>query len=296
MTSPRVVAVVLNWCAEEDTAACVRSLLAQEGVDVTPLIVDNGSPDGSGDRIARRFPGCAFLQTGRNLGYSGGNARGIGWALERRAEYVFIINDDAEVAPGCVAALVAALDGRADTAAASPTIVHAQPGDVVWWAGGRFDRLRALAVHEGAGQRVSELPAAARAGAPPREVTSLSGCAVMLRASVLRTLGGFREEFFAYVEDTELCVRWSASGWKLLHVPSAFVAHKVAFPEPEPTAFRIRLRDRNRRRLARIHFGPIERLRFLAWFAASRGVLALNYTLRGDRARLSAIMHGALEP
>jgi GT2 family glycosyltransferase len=295
MSAARVVAVVLNWCAEEDTVACVRSLSAQQGVCITPLIVDNGSPDGSGDRLARRFPECPFLETGENLGYAGGNARGIAWALEQNPEYVFVINDDAEVEPGCVATLVAALDASPDAGAASPTIVHAASRDLVWWAGGRFDPLRALSVHEGLGRALDELPARSRAGAEPRDVSALSGCAILLRASVVRTLGSFREDFFAYVEDTELSVRWRSAGRRLLHVPSALAVHKVAYPEPEPTAFRIRLRDRNRRRLARLHLRALERLRFSMWFAASRFVLAASYALRGDGARLRALARGAFE-
>jgi GT2 family glycosyltransferase len=286
---------VLNWCAEEDTAACVRALEAQQGVRVTTLIVDNASPDGSGERLARLFPGSSFLQTEANLGYAGGNARGIAWALEQGAEYVFVINDDAEADPGCVATLVGALEAEPGAAAAAPTIVHAVPRDVVWWAGGRFDPVRALGMHEGFGRALGELPAHSRPGAAPRDVSSLSGCAMLLRAGVVRTLGGFREDFFAYVEDTELSVRWRSAGWRLLHVPSALAVHRVAWPEPEPAAFRIRLRDRNRRRLARLHLRALERLRFSAWFAASRCVLAASYALRGDGARLTAIVRGAFE-
>ena len=72
------MAVVLNWCAEEDTTACVQSLLADgaaSGLDV--LLVDNASPDGSGERLAARFPELPYLQTGANIGYAGGNRLAI---------------------------------------------------------------------------------------------------------------------------------------------------------------------------------------------------------------------------
>ena len=62
--TPRVTAIVLNWCKEADTAACLESLAAStyEALDV--LLVDNGSPDGSGDRLHARFPDVDYLQTG----------------------------------------------------------------------------------------------------------------------------------------------------------------------------------------------------------------------------------------
>ena len=74
-----------------------------------PSILDNASPDGSGSRVAANFPALAYLQTGENLGDAGGNLRAMEWALAREYDHVLIINDDAEVRPGCVSALLAAL-------------------------------------------------------------------------------------------------------------------------------------------------------------------------------------------
>lgn len=294
MTS-KVVAVVLNWCAEEDTAACVQSLQAQTGVALTTLIADNASPDGSGDRLAKRFPNVPFLQTGANFGYAGGNGRGIAWALEHKADFVFVVNDDAIVEPKCVATLLAALDLDRKAGAAGPTIVHEQPSDIVWSAGGRFDQIRALSVEEAFGIPLNELPDSQRPGAGPREVSALSGCAILLRADTIEQFGGFREDFFAYVEDTELSVRWRRAGIRLLHVPSAKVIHKTPFPPPPPSPFQIHLRDRNRRRLARLHFGLFERTRFFAWFVPTRAILAAGYLFRGDFPRAGAIMRGSLD-
>jgi len=290
----RVVAVVLNYCREALTVECVRALAAQ-APPVATLIVDNASPDGSGERLRARFPDAAFLQTGANHGYAGGNARGTRWALERGAEYVFVINDDAEPAPGCIAALAAALDAIPEAGVAVPTVVHAEPPGVVWWAGGRLDESRAPGMHEHFGSRVEELPADRRPDAPAREVEVFCGCAVLMRGSTLRELGGFREEYFAYLEDTEVSLRWRRAGRQLLHVPSARVVHKTAYPPPEPTPFQIRMRDRNRRRLARESFGARARLRFHLWFWPTRLVRGAWYALRGDMARLRAIVRGALD-
>lgn len=290
-----VVAIVLNWCAEDDTAACVQSLQAQTGVQLTTLIVDNASPDKSGERLAKRFPDVPFLQTGANLGYAGGNARGITWALEHDATFVFVVNDDTVVDPRCIATLVAALVATQAAGAAGPTIVHESPRDIVWSAGSRFDTMRALSVMEGFGVPLAELPTIFRPGADPRDVSALSGCAMLLRASTIKQLGGFREDFFAYVEDTELSVRWRNAGVRLLHVPSAMVVHKTPYPPPSASAFHIHLRDRNRRRLARLHFGFFTRARFLAWFVPTRFALALGYLVRGELGRMRALARGAFD-
>jgi GT2 family glycosyltransferase len=153
-----------------------------------------------------------------------------------------------------------------------------------------------VGVHEYHGATMASLPAFARPGAGPRPVSALTGCAMLLRATVVRELGGFREDFFAYVEDTELGLRWSRAGWRLLHVPSALVLHKVPLPEPAPGATQIALRDRNRRRLARSHFTGGQRAAFYAWFYTTRALRIAGFVLRGDLARARAIVRGIVAP
>lgn len=283
--------MVLNWCAETDSAACVASLLAEAipGLDV--LIVDNASPDGSGDRLARRFPDLSFMQTGDNLGYAGGNLRAMEWALERSYDYVLICNDDAEVRAGCVGALVHALESDPEAAASAPTIVHGDDESRIWWAGGEWERYKAMGTHERFGEHFEPAAFANRA---PELISFVCGCVVLFRSEALRACGGFRAEFFAYVEDLEMSVRLQAHGWKLLWVPRALAVHKVPFPPPDASAFAIRLRDRNRRRLVQLHYGMLRSLVFAAWFYPTRVVHFSRYLLQRDWPRAQAIVRGAL--
>ena len=288
----RTIAVVLNWCAEEDTAACVESLLADRTPELDVLIVDNDSVDGSGARLASRFSSLGYLQTGANLGYAGGNQRAIEWAMARGYDFVLICNDDAELRPGCVQAMLVAIRDNPRVAACAPTIVH--PGDdaVIWWAGGRWQPYKAMGTHESYGRRLSEVLAAHDA---PEPATFLSGCVLLLRVKALRACGGFREEFFAYVEDLELSVRLHRAGWTLLWVPHAVALHKVPYPAPEASPFAIRLRDVNRRRLVALRYGWLQALAFAAWFYPTRVAHLLRYTLRGDRGHARAIIAGMFD-
>ncbi len=289
--SSKVLAVVLNWCAETDSAACVSSLLADSSASIDILIVDNASPDGSGERLRARFPHLEFLQTGSNLGYAGGNQRAIEWALARDYDYVLVVNDDAEVTLGCVGALVGALEANANAGAAAPTILH-HGSSVVWFAGGELAEFKAMGSHMHAGEQLSR---ASVSKAATRDVTFLTGCVLLLRSDALRKAGGFREEFFAYVEDLELSLRFRRNGWSLLHVPSAVATHKVPFPAPPDSAFAIRLRDINRRRMVALHYNVPMRLVFMTWFYPTRFIHLARYAARGDRARISAIWKGMME-
>jgi len=289
---PRTVAIVLNYEREELTAQCVAAL-DRSNTAVQVLIVDNASPNGSGARLQARFPQHAFLQTGENLGYAGGNARGIAWALAAGAERVFVVNDDAEPAPDCLAELHAGLDADLGAAAASPLMLHGTPAGVVWWAGGRFRASRVMGTHEGAGMTLAELPGAE---GPARPVEVLCGCAMLVTSEALRTLGGFREEFWAYAEDLELSVRYRRAGRRLLLVPRARLVHHVAFPESPASGWKIAHRDRNRRRIARLHLSGPERLRFLLFFVPSRVALLVRYLAAGDGDRARGIVRGLIGP
>jgi GT2 family glycosyltransferase len=278
-----VTAIVLNWCNEHDTAACVESLRASHYEPLTILIVDNGSPDGSGDRLHARFPDAPYLQTGTNLGYAGGNNRGITWAIDHGADYVLIVNDDTVIDADCVGALVKAAD-ETGAAAAAPRIVYFDDPHRVWYGGGAFSVSRAIGVHvlQDGDASVEQRRA---------HVTFVCGCCFLMRASVVRTVGAFDERFFAYVEDAELSHRLTRAGYTLVYEPQGRVLHRVR-PGVVETPFQIRQRDRNRRRLVARHYGMFDRLRFAAWFYPTRAAHLARYAARGDWPRAGAIVDG----
>ena len=290
--TPRVTVIVLNWCDAPATAACVESLLASTYPALSILIVDNGSPDGSGEELKGLFPQVPYLQTGGNLGYTGGNNRGIRRALDEGADFVLVLNHDTLVDPGAIGSLVEAARTGDRVGAVAPTVVRMEDPESVWYAGGSFDPMRALGVHwnDGGGGFTGVI-----APTEPRPVTFCSGCALLLRADAIREVGAFEESYFLYVEDTELSVRLARAGWQLLHDPRARVLHDVPADDVEPTPDQIRYRDRNRRRLARTHLDLPQRVRFSAWFYPTRGVHLARYLMRGDLRRAGAILRGMSE-
>lgn len=280
-----VTAIVLNWCNEGETAACLESLAASTHAPLTILLVDNGSPDGSGDRLHERFPALPYLQTGQNYGYAGGMNRGIQWALAHGADFVLILNDDTVVDPECIRGLVRAID-ESGAAVSVPQILYFDDPQRVWYAGGRISRTRALGVH----LRENRPSDPGQTRAP---ISFVCGCCFLIRADVARVTGGFDESFFAYVEDVELSVRLSRAGYHMVYEPSARVLHRVGMAT-EPTPFQIRQRDRNRRRLVAKHYPWPERARFALWFYPSRAVLLARYLAKRDVARATATVQGAV--
>lgn len=286
-----VAAIVLNYGREADTVCCVQALERSGFAGLRVWIVDNASPDGSGERLRQRFPEHRYLQTGGNFGYAGGNARGMAAAMREEPEFLLVLNEDTEPAPDMIARLVDALRRAPDAAAAAPLMLHEGSPARVWWGGGMFRPWSALATHEHAGALAEQFPPDASAV----DVTSLCGCCILFRADVVRQHGGFIAEFDTYGEDVEISLRLRRAGYRLLFVPGARIVHKVVHPEPPPTPRKIRLRDRNRRRIVRAHYGPSQQLMFWGWFYPTRLVLAVGYLWRRDRARLAALWAGMME-
>ena len=269
-----VVAVVLNWSAEELTSECINSLERSQYSRLRILLIDNGSSDGSGERLHARFPTIPYLQMGQNLGYGVANNRGIEWALAHGADYVLVVNNDAVVLPGAIGRLVDAANSEEDVAIVAPFIGYHDDPETGWYAGGDFSLLRGLGVHR--------VACPVEGLTKPEEISFATGCVCLISARAIRDVGAFAEDFSAYVEDAEFCVRLRRAGYRILFEPRAKALHHTPRLEDDPAAYKIRLRDRNRRRLIRRHFGLPVRIPFLVRFYVTRLALLMRYTVRRD--------------
>lgn len=210
----RVAVVLLNWNGWPDTLACLASLRQLDYPDVSVIVVDNGSTDDSFAQLQGACSGCVLLQTGANLGFGGGCNVGIRHALQAGADYVWLINSDATVAPDALSALVAVAEQQARVGAVGSVIFDQHPSDQVQlWGGGRVNLWLGRSYHQ-------------RAAA---SLDFVSGASMLLRSSALRQVGLFDDQsFFMYWEDTDLGFRLRQAGWQLAVASQSKVWHKQA--------------------------------------------------------------------
>ena len=224
----RVTAVVVHWRDAEDTRGCLESLAAEPGLDV--VVVDNGARPPLGALAAP----VVCLRSEENLGYAGGANLGIAAALERGADTVLLLNNDARVLPGATAAAVRVLASDPRVAVVGPKVLAREDPSRLWLAWGRVTYRQSLVSLCGAGE--PDGPPFAR----ERDVEWVAGCAMWLRAGALRDLGLLDEAFFAYHEEVDWCTRARSAGWRVVYCPAAVVTHTGRGTAGSPASVHIR--------------------------------------------------------
>ncbi len=214
--------VVLNWNGAEETLACLESLapLLVKGYKI--LVVDNGSTDGSPEKIRKAFPAVEQLRLPANLGYAGGNNAGFRRVQELQAEFVIFLNNDTIVEPGFSAPLVETLRLQPLAGIAAPKIYYWDRPDLLWYAGGVVRLSTGLICHVGLRQK--DAPEFDR----PGSTDYATGCCFAMRCRDFEAVGGFDESFAMYAEDVDLSLRVRALGKSVVYVPSSMVWHKVS--------------------------------------------------------------------
>lgn len=236
---PHVGIVVINWQRPDCTVACLRSLQALDYPAYQIVVVDNGSENGSPAIIRDRFGDVTVIENGRNLGFAGGNNIGIGHLMRSGADYVFLLNDDTEVAHDLVRILVQAAESDTRIGIVGPKIYYYDQPHVIWSAGGAVDRY-GQARHLGVDERDDGGPQSVR------DVDYVTGCAMLVKRRVIERVGALDERFFAYFEETEWCARARRAGFRVVYVSQGRVWHKIQADTRARTGLYQYLMARNR--------------------------------------------------
>ena len=177
------------------------------------VVVDNNSEDGSLEQAMKLFSRAYFIKNDDNIGFSKGNNIGIRYALEKFADYVFILNNDTLVEKNTLSLLIDAMENYPLAGIGSP-LVFAPDNTSVWFAGGNIHWKNMKASH------LYKIESEA-----PYPTEYISGCAMLVKKDVFKKIGLFDERFFLYYEDADFSFRAKEAGFKLIIIPSAHIRH-----------------------------------------------------------------------
>jgi GT2 family glycosyltransferase len=219
----RVAAVVVNWNGGQENIDCLRSLADQTEELEAVFFVDNGSVDGSAELVEARFPLVRVIRSGENLGYGGGNNRGIAAARELGVDAVLVINNDVVLERNTIALLAAALQELPAAGVVGPRVLYKQERSRLWAAGGELTYRQNLTTLLGHGQADGPRHQVNRA------VAYVPGCTMLVRTEVFDRSGLFDERYFMYTEDVDFCVRAAKAGFRSYCVGAAAAYHAASF-------------------------------------------------------------------
>lgn len=213
--------LIVTWNRKADLLDCVRSVLRSDYPDFSVYVVDNASSDGTSDAVASQFPQVSLIRSEENLGFAAGNNLGLKRMLHDGVDAAFLLNDDAVIAEDTLSSMLDSDFRRPDVGVAAPKILlHSDPG-TVWSAGGLVDPRTGIAV-----QRFYGEPDDGRAD-QPAEIEYAVGCAMLIKADVVREAGMLDPDYYMYYEEADWCRRIRACGYRILYVPRSRVRHKV---------------------------------------------------------------------
>jgi GT2 family glycosyltransferase len=240
----RVAAIVLNYRTPEQSILAVRSLQSSNDVPGHIIVVDNGSADGSAV-LLRALDGITLLETGCNLGFSGGCNVGIRAALAHGAEHVLLVNSDVVLAPDAVGALLIAAQRNQDVGILGPLIASRENPARVASAGISYSLRTGRMRHLNVGR-----PITAFAGCDVREVDAVSGCVMLIRRGVVERAGLLQEDYFFSFEDIEFCLRARAAGFRTCCALRARACHEGGASIGRRSPRRVYFATRNHLKLA----------------------------------------------
>jgi GT2 family glycosyltransferase len=220
LRQPRVSIIILNWNSYEVTLDCLLSLRKIDYPNFEIILVDNGSVDGSPEKLLENVSEIRLIRNATNLGFAGGCNVGIRNALRRGTDYLLLLNNDTIVAPDFLTQLVRFTESDEKIGAASPKVLFFDHPDRLNYAGGvhspwrLFPKVFGLRqLDNGSYDKI-------------REVSFLTGCALLIKAEVVRKIGVLEEIYFHFYEDIEWSLRTVQAGYKAFYVPAARIWHK----------------------------------------------------------------------
>lgn len=281
--------ITVNFNQTEATCALLDSIRRQDWREMEVIVVDNGSRDNPQTLLETRYPEARVLRSEQNLGFAGGNNLGLETA---QGEFIFFVNNDAELTAGCIKHLLDVFSKHPDAGMASPLICYFpeknQPADRIQYAG--MTAIHPLTARNrtiGQGETDEGQYRDDRLTAYPH------GAAMMVPRRVIETAGPMEDNFFLYYEELDWAERIRRAGFEVWVAPRARVYHHESLTIQPLGAMKTYFLTRNRVRFMRRNFngaGLAVFFVFLLLFTVPKNTFL--YILRRQWPQLKAFWQG----
>ncbi len=305
----KVSIIILNWNGWEDTIECLESIyqIAYPLYDI--IVVDNGSKDDSIQKIKDYAEGkikveskffdyspenkpiyvkefskselessasineaisnlvprrnLILIKNDNNYGFAEGNNIGIRFALNNlNPDYILLLNNDTVVDPYFLNELIKVAESDSRIGILGPTVYEYKSPQVIQSAGAK--------IYWNKGEVINLTPSENKYSDEPENVDSVIGCALLAKSELFHKIGYLNKDYFAYLEETEWCVRVSEALYKIVYVPKGKIWHKGGATSNKITGFTLYHYYRNIFWFMKKHSSKKQYFSFLIYFFGYR--------------------------
>jgi hypothetical protein len=228
MNEPLVHVIVLSYNGKQLTLDCLSSVLLSEYDNFVIVVVDNASTDQSANAIRHTFVNelssgkMILIENKDNLGFAGGNNVGMEYAFRNHADYLLLLNNDTLVDKKLLQEMIRVCESDNSIGIAGPKIYYQMPSNQIWFAGGEIKLHKGLSRHIGI--RQTDRGQFDKNG----DCDYVTGCAMLIRRSVVERIGYLDTIYPMYSEDADYCMRAKRAGYRIFYVSTGKVWHKIS--------------------------------------------------------------------
>ncbi len=271
--------VILNWNGSEHLRRFLPSVVATAPSGVAVVVADNGSTDDSLALLAAEFPTVETLCLDCNYGFAGGYNRAL---KQIEADYYVLLNSDVETPMGWLDPLLNELEMHPEVAVVSPKLIAYTQREMFEYAGASGGFIDYLGYPFCRGRILRRVEQDLGQYDDARDLFWVSGAAFCCRSEVFHKLGGFDADFFAHMEEIDLCWRMQLASYRVRIVPQSKVYHlgggtlqtdspaKVFYNHRNNLAMIYKCASSQQRLVAAIMRPPLDFLAALSYLAQGR--------------------------
>jgi len=234
--SKKLAIILVNWNSYALTDDTLQSLYKTSYKEYDIICVDNASTDDSLSQLRKNHAGIIILTCDQNTGFTGGNNKGMQYALDHGYAYTLLLNNDVAVESDFLEPLVQALDANENLGAVQPLIYFHHDRTLIWNAGSRYNKWLGVTKTIGYNKKDKDQKERYRTDQnqnqgdtkdiqPIQNIAWITGCAFMVKTDVLKKVGLLYEPFFIYYEDVDLSFRIKNAGYDLGYTPASVIYH-----------------------------------------------------------------------
>ena len=282
---PLVSFITVNYHQPEVTLDLLASLQKLTYPNWECVVVNNGDKDDRLFSAIQKMEKVQYLDTGKNLGFAGGNNKGLAAA---KGKYLYFINNDTEVSPDILEPMVELAEKTPDLGMVSSKILFFHDKATIQYAG--FTELQTSTMRNsgiGFGEedrgQYDDI----------RTTAFVHGASMMVPARVIKEVGPMHEDYFLYYEEYDWCQRVKNAGYQIYYCGPSKIYHKESISTGEDSPLKTYYLTRNRLLFARRNFKWKTRMAAMLYFAAvAMPIHLLKKLSRGQIKQAMAMIKG----